>query len=215
MLNRRKLSLNRRRWLHCNKWWARSFFCKMPQSEIWAKIGFLYAKKYTVFLKKVHHRWLWRLWILSVMCICFQWHVITGGLNSVFSLLVCSTEFKLLNSIVNTRDLDFFAPNDVPSYLPKIFSDQGFFPWKSLSALEDFMPVYRSHHPKVMVMRDQLGVSLWGRLHCTLSTSLYCNCTTWSYADQSCIPRCKLNSKEIKYYTYNAFLPDQWSHLVS
>ena len=127
LLNRRKLSLNRRRWLHCNKWWARSFFCKMPQSEIWAKIGFLYAKKYTVFLKKVHHRWLWRLWILSVMCICFQWHVITGGLNSVFSLLVCSTEFKLLNSIVNTRDLDFFAPNDVPSYLPKIFSDQGFF----------------------------------------------------------------------------------------
>ena len=77
------------------------------------------------------------------------------------------------------------------------------------------MPVYRSHHPKVMVMRDQLGVSLWGRLHCTLSTSLYCNCTTWSYANQSCIPRCKLNSKDIKYYTYNAHLPDHWSHLVS
>ena len=71
-----------------------------------------------------------------------------------------------------------FCANDVPSYLPKIFSDQGFFPWKSLSALEDFIPVYRSHHPKVMVMRDQLGVSLWGRLHCTLSTSLYCK-SSW------------------------------------
>ena len=128
---------------------------------------------------------------------------------------IYSRQFKLLNSIENIKGSWLFGGNDVPSYLPIIFSDQGFFPWKSLSALEDFMPVYRSHHPKVMVMRDQLGVSLWGRLHCTLSTSLYCNCTTWSYANQSCIPRCKLNSKEIKYYTYNAYLPDQSSCLLN
>ena len=112
-------------------------------------------------------------------------------------------------------DLDFFAPMMCLLICLKYFPIRVFFPWKSLSALEDFIPVYRSHHPKVMVMRDQLGVSLWGRLHCTLSTSLYCNCTTWSYANQSCIPRCKLNSKDIKYYTYNAHLPDHWSHLVS
>ena len=54
-------------------------------SQIWAKIGFLYAKKYTV-LKQVNHRWLWWLWLISVTCIRYQWHVITGGLNSIFSL---------------------------------------------------------------------------------------------------------------------------------
>ena len=73
---------------------------------------------------------------------------------------IYSRQFKLLNSLENIKGSRLFGGNDVPSYLPKIFSDQGFFPWKSLSALEDFMPVYRSHHPKVMVMRDQLGVSL-------------------------------------------------------
>ena len=73
---------------------------------------------------------------------------------------ICFGQFKLLNSKVSIKGSRLFCANNVPSYLPKIFSDQGFFPWKSLSAPGDFMPVYRSHHPKVMVMRDQLGVSL-------------------------------------------------------
>ena len=40
---------------------------------------------------------------------------------------IYSRQFKLLNSIENIKGSRLFGGNDVPSYLPKIFSDQGFF----------------------------------------------------------------------------------------
>ena len=40
---------------------------------------------------------------------------------------ICFGQFKLLNSKVSIKGSRLFCANDVPSYLPKIFSDQGFF----------------------------------------------------------------------------------------